>query len=113
MTCFHASFVVEGNQIAISKSNFVIEVWGSEFILWTFTVIAYCLLLEGMSVTFQDRLSCKETDAIVRSFTDFEVSDIHVYPPSFKMFSLFLLVNFKTNILYHHLTGFPIFGDNC
>ena len=54
-----------------------------------FTVIIQWSLLLDMSVTFQDRVGCKEGDAIVRSITDFEVPDVLVCLPSFKMFSFF------------------------
>ena len=50
----------------------------------------------GLSVMFKDRMGCKEGDAIVRSFADFEVPDVLVCLPSFKMFSWFLLVKLKT-----------------
>ena len=43
----------------------------------------------GLSVTFQDRMGCKEGGAIVRSIADFEVLDVLVSLPLFKMFSCF------------------------
>ena len=64
--------------------------------LWTFTVITQWLLLKGMSVIFQDGMGCKEGDAILRSIEDFEVPDILVCLPSFKMFNWFLLAKLKT-----------------
>ena len=51
------------------------------------TVIIQWALHLGLSVTFQYMLGCKEGDAIVRSFADFEVSDVLVSLPSFKTFS--------------------------
>ena len=81
MISFHASFDVKKCQFAILMLNFVIVVWGSGFLLWTLTVITQWSLLKGLSVTFQDRMSCKEEDAIVRSVADFEVPDFLVCLP--------------------------------
>ena len=61
-----------------------------------FTVIIQWSLLKGLSVTFQDRMGCKEGDDNVKSIADFEVPDFLVCLPSFKMFSWFLLTKFKT-----------------
>ena len=61
-----------------------------------FAVILQCSLHKGLSVTFQDRRGCKEEDAIVRSDADFEVSNVLVCLPSFKMFTWFLSKKFKT-----------------
>ena len=47
-------------------------------------------------MTFQDRMGCKEGDATVRSVADFEVPDVLVCLPSFKMFSWLFLINSKT-----------------
>ena len=52
-----------------------------------FTLSKQWSLHLGLSVTFPDRMGCKEGDAIVRSIVDFEVSDVLVCLPSFKMFS--------------------------
>ena len=41
-------------------------------------------------------MGCKEGDAIVRSIADYEVPDVLVCVPSFKMFSWFLLIEIKT-----------------
>ena len=49
-------------------------------------IIQWSLHLE-LSVTFQDRMGCKEGDAIVRSIADFEVPGVLVCLPLFKMFS--------------------------
>ena len=46
-------------------------------------------LLKGLSVPFHDRMGCKKRDAIVMSFADFEVPEVLVCLPSFKMFSFF------------------------
>ena len=54
------------------------------------------VLPKGLSVTFQDRMGCKKGDATVGSFDDFEVPDVLVCLPSFKMFSWFLLIKLKT-----------------
>ena len=43
----------------------MIVVWGSEFLLQICMVITEWSLLERLSVTFQDRMGCKEGDAIV------------------------------------------------
>ena len=67
--------------------KFMIVVWGSEFLLSLFTVILQWSLHLGLSVTFQNRIGCKKGDVIVRSIADFEVSDVLVSFPSFKMFS--------------------------
>ena len=61
-----------------------------------FTVIIQWSLHKGLSVTFQDRMGCKEGDAIVRSIADFEVPDVLVCLSSFKMFSWFLLIKLRT-----------------
>ena len=53
------------------------------------TVIIQWLLHLGLSVTFQDRMGCKEGDAIVRAVADSEVPDAFVCLPSFRMFSCF------------------------
>ena len=45
-------------------------------------------------MTLQAGLGCKEGDA--RSVADFEMPDVLVCLPSFKMFSWFLLIKFKT-----------------
>ena len=58
------------------------------------TVIIQWALHLGLSVTFQDRMSCKEEDAIVRSVADFEVPDVLVCLLSFKMFSWFFFDTF-------------------
>ena len=47
-------------------------------------------------MTFEDRMGCKEGNAIVRSFADFEVSDVPVCLPLVKMLSWILLISFKT-----------------
>ena len=47
-------------------------------------------------MTFQDRIGCNEGDAVVSSIADLEVPDVFVCPPSFKMFSWFLLIKLKT-----------------
>ena len=47
-----------------------------------------------LSVMFQDRMSCKEEDAIVISIADFEVPDVLVSLPSFKMLSFFFNLRF-------------------
>ena len=74
--------------------NFVSVVWGSEFLLRMFTVIIQWSLHKGLcdipayigwAVTFQHRMGCKEGDAIVRPNADFEVPDVLVFLPSFKM----------------------------
>ena len=57
-------------QFTLLMLNFVIVVWGSDFLLWTFTVIKQWSLLNELYVTFQDRMGCREGDAIVRSITD-------------------------------------------
>ena len=44
-------------------------------------------------VTFQDRMGFKEGVAI-KSIADFEVPDVHVCLPLFKMFSCFFSINF-------------------
>ena len=46
-----------------------------------FTVITQWSLVKGLSVTFQDRMGCKERSA------DLEVSDVLICVPSFEMFS--------------------------
>ena len=56
----------------------MIIVLGSEFWLWTFTVITQWSLLKGLSVTFLDRMGCKEGDAMVRSNADFEVVVVYL-----------------------------------
>ena len=61
-----------------------------------FTVITQLSLLKELSVTFQEGIGCKEWDATVRSITDFEVPDVFVYLPVFKIFSWFLLIKNKT-----------------
>ena len=61
-----------------------------------FTVIIQCSLHKGLSVTFQDRMGCKEGDAIMMSIADFEVPDVLECLPSFKMFSWFLLIKLNT-----------------
>ena len=76
--------------------NFVNVVWGSEFLLSMFAVIIQKSLHKGLSVTFQDKMGCKEGDANVRSIGDFEVLDVLVCLPSFKMFSWFLSIKLKT-----------------
>ena len=53
------------------------------------TVIIQWLLYLGLYVTLQDRVGCEEGDAIVRSIADFELPDVPVCLPSFKMFSFF------------------------
>ena len=78
MTCFHASFDVNMCQFAVLMLNFVMVVWGSEFLLCVFTVITQWSLLRGLSVTFQDRMGCNEGDAIVRLIVDFGVPDVLV-----------------------------------
>ena len=50
------------------------------------TVITQWLLHLGLFVTFQDRMGCKEGEAIVRAFVDFEAPVVRVCLPSFKMF---------------------------
>ena len=54
------------------------------------------IAIKGLSVTFQDRMGCKEGEAIVRSIADFELPDVLVPLPSFKIFSRFLLIQLKT-----------------
>ena len=54
-----------------------------------FTVIIKWSLRKGLSVTFQDMMSCKEGDAIEKYIVNFEVRDVLVCPPSFKMFTCF------------------------
>ena len=76
--------------------KFVIVVWGSEFLLWTFTSITQWSLLKGMVVAFQDRIGCEEGDVNMMSIVDFEVPDVLVCLPSFKMFSWIFLIKFKT-----------------
>ena len=110
MTSFHASFDVERCQFASMKLSFVIVVWGSEFLLRIFIVIIKWSLRKRLSVTFQDRMGCKEGDAMVRSIADFEVPDIHVCLPSFKMFSWFLLIKLKVlSPLIHWSAFFKLF----
>ena len=46
-------------------------------------------------MTFQDRMACKESDDCVKSTADFEVHNVLVCLPSFKMFSGFLLIKLK------------------
>ena len=82
MTFFHASLDVKRCQFVLLMLNF--------------TVITQRSLLKGVSVTFQDKVGCKEGDVIVRSVADFEVPDVRVCLPSFKMFRLFLLIKLKT-----------------
>ena len=53
------------------------------------TVIILWSLHEGLSVTLQDRMGCKEGDATVRSIADFKVPDVLMCLPSFKMLSWF------------------------
>ena len=65
-------------------------------------------LYEGLLVTFQNRMGCKEGNAIVRSVTDFEVPDVLVCLPSFKIFSLFLLIRLKTLSPLLSFTGLPL-----
>ena len=52
-----------------------------------FTVITQWSLLKGPSVTFQDRMDCKEGDVFGKSIADFEMPKFLVCLPSFKMFS--------------------------
>ena len=47
-------------------------------------------------MTLQDRMGCKEDDAIVRLIADFEVPDVLVCIPSLKMFSCFFSTKSKT-----------------
>ena len=61
-----------------------------------FTVNTPWSLLKGLSVAFQDRFGSKEGDAIARSIADFEVPDVLVCLPLFKMFTWFLLLKIKT-----------------
>ena len=61
-------------------------------------------LHKGLSVTFQDTMGCKEGDAIVRSIADFEVPNVFVCLPSFKMFSFFSI---KSKTLTPH-TSFSL-----
>ena len=60
------------------------------------TVIIQWSLHKGLSMTFQDRMGCKEGDAIVKPNADFEVPDVLVCLSSFKMFSWFLLMKLKS-----------------
>ena len=78
-----------------------------------FTVIIQWSLHRGLSVTFQDKMGCKEGDGIVRSIAYFDVPDFLVCLPSFKMFSWFLLIRLKTLSPILSFTGFPIFDYNC
>ena len=61
-----------------------------------FTAITQWSLLKRLSVAFQDRMGCKEEDANVESNADYEVPDVLVCLPSFKMFSWFSLKKLKT-----------------
>ena len=83
-------------QFALFMLKFVIVVWSSEFLICTLSVITQWSLIEGMSVTFKDRIGCKDGDPIVRSDVDFEVADVLVCCSLFKTFSWFLLMEFKT-----------------
>ena len=49
-----------------------------------------------LNVAFQDRMGCKKEDAKVRQIVDFELSDVPVCLPSFKMFNWFMLIKLKT-----------------
>ena len=71
MTCFHASFDVKRCQFTLPMFSFMFVVWGSKFLLWTFTVITQWSLPKGLSVIFQDMMGCREG-----SFDDFEVPDL-------------------------------------
>ena len=53
--------------------NFWIVVLGSEFSFWFFTVITQGSLLKGLSVSFQDKLGCKEGETIAQLIADFDV----------------------------------------
>ena len=60
-------------------------------------VIIQSSLHLGLFVTLQDRMGSKKSDAVMRSIADFEVPDVLVFLPSFKMFSCFFLsINSKT-----------------
>ena len=59
VTFFLASFDVKRCKFALLMLNFAIVVWGSDFLLWTVTVIKQLSLLEGLSMTFQDRMAVK------------------------------------------------------
>ena len=96
MTFSHASLDLKRCQIALLMLNFVIAVWGSEFLLRMLAAITQWLLVKGLSRTFQDRKGCKEGDAIVRSIVDFEVPDVLVCFPSFKISGWVSLIKFKT-----------------
>ena len=58
-------------------------------------------------MTFQDRMSCKEGGAIVRSIADFELPNVLVCLPSFKIFMCFFLINFKTLTPLTSYSGLP------
>ena len=96
VTCFQASFDAKRCQFAFLMLNFVIIVWGSEFLLWMLTDITQWSPLEGLSVTFQVSMACEEEDTIVVSIVDFEVPVVLECSPSLKNFSWFLLIKFKT-----------------
>ena len=89
VTYFHAYFDINLYQSALLMLSFVIVVWGSEFLLWTFTVITQWSLLKGLSVTFHDMMGCKEGYVFMRSMVDFEEPDVRVCLPTFKLLSWF------------------------
>ena len=95
VTYFHASFDVSMCHFALLMLRFVIAVRDSDFLLWIITVITQWSLLEGLSVTFQDMMDCKEGHVFERSTADVEVAHVLVCLPSFKIFSCFIL-NFET-----------------
>ena len=106
VTFFNVLFDVKMCQFALLMLKFVIVVWGYEFSLRFLTVIILWSLHLGLSVIFQDRMGCKDGDAIVRSFDEFEVLDVHVCLPSFIMFSFFLTKS-KTLTPLTSFSGLP------
>ena len=64
-------------------------------------------------MTFQDRMGCKEGDVIVRSIADFEVPDVLVCLPLFKIFSFFFSKNFKTLTALTSFFAFHMFDYSC
>ena len=73
----------------------MIVVWSSEVFIRISTVIRQWSIIERLSVTFQDTMGCKHGDIIVRSITYFEVPDVPVRFPSFRMLSWFMLIKFR------------------
>ena len=106
MTCFQASFDVKRCQFDLLMLNFMIVFRGSEFLFWTLIVIKQWSLLKGLSVTFQNRMDCKE-GAIVRFIADFEVPDDFVRLSSFEAFSWLFLIKFKNRHPLISFTRFP------